>query len=246
MEKISIIRKIRLLLIVSCLVVALPIEANDQPIYQIINVESWDTLNLRSAPGVKSEVVAKIPANAESILLLGIEVSVGKTVWVKINWQGKKGWVSQYYLKPKEVKSPPKTEVKKAPKQALEAPATMQRKVVVTTVEKGVGVNQWILRCSNTKPFWRVDVYPKALKIFTGKYDSLLPITYKKQVKNKWNTAKKTHLKGANSKDKIDLQIHYSYQKCDDALSKLKVPYKAIVQHNGKEMKGCCRALKIN
>ena len=242
-------------IITSALLVTNPIIANDKPLHQITKVQPSDTLNLRSKPGVKSDVIARIPANADSISLLGGKISVGETVWLKINWKGQQGWVSQYFLKPmpmeakkesKQVLSKKISPKEVIPKEVISPIANKVKPVAVAPVEKGVGKNQWILRCSNTKPFWRVDVYPKALKLFTGKYKALLPITYKKQEKNKWNTAKKTHLKGATTKDKIDLEIRYSYKRCDDALSKQKVPYAAIVKHNGKEMKGCCRALKIN
>jgi len=236
------------LLLISSLPITTAVIANDKPLQQITKVKSSDTLNLRSKPGIKSAVVTRIPADADSISLLGEKTSIGETVWVNINWQGKQGWVSQYFLKPMLV------EAKKVSKQSLSKKVTPKeviaptnvKPVAATPVDKGVGENQWILRCSNTNPFWRVDVYPKALKLFTGKYNSLLPITYKKQQKNKWNTAKKTHLKGATSKDKIDLEIRFSYKRCNDALSKQKVPYAATVKHNDKEMKGCCRALKIN
>ncbi len=254
MKKMPIMKVFYLLLIITSSVVA-----NDESIQQIINVKSWDSLNLRSEPGVKSGVIAKIPANADSISLLGEKVAVGETLWVKINWQGKQGWVSQYFLKPVEIKSsktlaeqhnkPNKQEeVDKISKQQAEGSSAkpVKQKAVTAPIEKGVAPNQWILRCGNTQPFWRVDVYPKALKVFTGKSTTLLPITYKKQQKNKWNTAKKTHLKGATAKDKIDLEIRYSYERCNDTLSKKKVPYAATIKHNDKEMKGCCRALKIN
>ena len=73
--------------------------ATDKPLYQITAVKSWDTLNLRSSPGISSKVIAKIPANGNSITRVGTQVSVGETVWVKIIWEGKQGWVSKSYLK---------------------------------------------------------------------------------------------------------------------------------------------------
>lgn len=233
---------------VAILMIILPVVIYAQPMFQITKVKSCDTLNLRSAPGVKSRVVTKIPANGNSISLVGNQVTIGKTVWVKINWQGKQGWVSQYFLQPMPAKpqQAPPAPSQQQPKQQQSTPVKKVAKPVSTLVEKGVGRNQWILRCGNTSPFWRVDVYPKALKLFTGRYKSLLPITYQKQDKNKWNTASKTHLKGATSQDNIDLTIRYSYSRCNDTISKKKVPYSAVVIHNGHEMNGCCMALKIN
>jgi uncharacterized membrane protein len=241
----------------SILIIMLPVIIQAQPLYQITKVKSWDTLNIRSAPSVKSSVIAQIPANGNSILLAGNRVTVGNTVWVKINWQGKQGWVNKYFLQPMQttlqqapqsapaIQQQTKTKVI-THKQQTVAPVQNTAKPASNFVDKGVGRNQWILRCGNTSPFWRVDVYPKALKLFTGKYNSLLPITYKKQDKNKWNTAKKTHLKGATSNDNIDLTIRYSYSRCNDTINKKKVPYTATIIHNSREMKGCCMALKIN
>jgi uncharacterized membrane protein len=223
------------------LMIVLPVVIYAQPLFQITKVKSWDTLNLRSSPGIKNSVVVKIPANGHSISLVGNQVIVDKTVWVEINWQGKQGWVSQYFIQPMLVKSRRTRNPEQKPRQQ-----SVPKKPISMVVDKGVGRNQWILRCGNRSPFWRVDVYPKALKLFTGRYKSLIPIRYKKQDKNKWNVAKKTHLKGATSKDTIDLTIRYSYARCNDTLSKKKVPYTAVVKHNGSEMKGCCMAMKIN
>ncbi|MCK5810534.1 MAG: SH3 domain-containing protein [Cocleimonas sp.] len=223
------------------LMIVFPVVIYAQPLFQITKVKSWDTLNLRSSPGVKSSVVVKIPANGHSISLVGNQVTVDKTVWVEINWQGKRGWVSQYFIQPMLLKSQRASAPEQEPKQQ-----SAPKKPVSMVVDKGVGRNQWILRCGNKSPFWRVDVYPKALKLFTGRYKSLVPINYKKQDKNKWNVAKKTHLKGATSKDRIDLTIRYSYARCYDTVAKKKVPYAAVVKHNGSEMKGCCMAMKIN
>lgn len=253
--------------------------ANDKPLYQITGVKSWDTLNLRSAPGVSSSVVAKIPAAGNSISMVGTQVSVGETVWVKINWQDKEGWVSKFYLKAmsttpataaeaddktekpttavkkdeeKAAKPAPKeTAVKEAKKEASKKVAvkeetTETKKEELKPVEKKAGRNNWILSCGDTSPFWKIEVHPKTLKFYKGKYKTTLPITYKKQDKNKWNTAKRTHLKGVTSKDNVDLDIRYSYKRCDHRLSKLKVPYKATMTHNNEEMTGCCRAIKLN
>ncbi|MCK5918720.1 MAG: SH3 domain-containing protein [Cocleimonas sp.] len=232
---------------VALLMIVLPVVSQAQPMFQITKVKSWDTLNLRSEPGVKSKVIVKIPANGNSISLLGGKVVLGSTTWVKISWKEKQGWVSQYFLQPMAAK-PEKVKPVPSQQQSKQAPISVKNTVKSTPniVDKGVGRNQWILRCGNTSPFWRVDVYPKALKLFAGKYKSLLPLTYKKQDKNKWNTAIKTHLKGATSKDKIDLTIGYSHSRCNDTISKKKVPYSAVVKHNDKKMKGCCMAIKIN
>lgn len=251
-------------LFISFVILLIPTQylgATDKPLYQITAVKSWDTLNLRSSPGVASKVIAKIPANGNTITKVGTQVSVGKTVWVKITWQGKQGWVSKSYLKEMNAAQPaPKkgrakgpvtpiehvVEVKpSAPKKIITPKKTVSKPAPKPVALKEASSGEWILSCGNSSPFWKVEVHPEMLKMFKGNYKAKLPITYKKQEKNKWNTAKRTHLKGVSAKDKLDLDIRFSYSKCDDTLSKLKVPYKATMTHNGEEMMGCCRAMKL-
>lgn len=66
--------------------------------WKVSDVESWDTLNVRSQPGVTSEVIGKIPSDAENIVATGEEQEIGKTVWMEISWEDKPGWVSKAYL----------------------------------------------------------------------------------------------------------------------------------------------------
>jgi len=226
--------KIRFPLFISLAILLTPSQyllAKDTLFYQITGVKNWDTLNLRSSPGISSKVIAKIPANGNTIRQTGERVSVGKTVWVKIIWQGKQGWASKSYLQV----------MNSGQAKAKEDKPNPVKKIAL----KEAGSGEWILSCGNSSPFWKVEVHPKILKMFKGNYKAKLPITYKKQEKNKWNIAKRTHLKGASAKDRLDLDIRFSYSKCDDTLSKLKVPYKATMTHNGEEMMGCCRALKL-
>ncbi len=245
-------------LLISLSTLLIPIQllkAADKPLYQITAVKSWDTLNLRSAPGVSSKVVTKIPADGKMISQIGTQVTIGKTIWVKVVWQGKQGWVSKHYLK---LMSPVPSNVQKIEKSIKETVAkSVQKKstspqvplVVKKTNKrpafKEAGRNQWILSCGDRSPFWKVEVHPEMLKMYKGNYKAKLPITYKKQTKNKWNTAKRTHLKGAYGADKLDLDIRFAYAKCDDTLSKLKLPYSATMTHNGEKMTGCCRAIKL-
>lgn len=76
--------------------------------WQVSGVESWDSLNIRSQPGVTHEVIGKIPFDAANIVATGEEQSIGKTVWKKIEWDGKQGWVSRAYLTvmPEEMEMP--------------------------------------------------------------------------------------------------------------------------------------------
>lgn len=222
-------------------------------LYQVSGVESNDVLNMRSAAGVKNKLLGKIPANGKSIKVIGKPVVVGKTQWVKVQWKKQQGWVSKAYLKamPKTVAQPAKAANTAQNKQA-QANKTASKPIQTKQVVKQTAQSskqesnyKWVLRCGDTSPFWRVDVHPKTMEIHKGNYKTELPITYKKQKKNKWNTATKTHLKGAAAADKVDLDIRFSYSKCPDRLTKLKLPYRATMTFNDEELTGCCRAIKI-
>ena len=49
--------------------------AKERPLYQIVNVKSWDTLNVRAAAGSTNDVVAVIPADGEEITFLVEEMT---------------------------------------------------------------------------------------------------------------------------------------------------------------------------
>ena len=108
--------------------------------------------------------------------------------------------------------------------------------------EKG----EWVLQCGDKKPYWKVEIHPKWLKIQKGDYETGIPITMKKQNKNRWNTALKTIVKGHQGGNKLEMTIKYAYSKrCYDTLSSLVVPYKVTTVFNGEELIGCCRAVQL-
>lgn len=81
-------------LALSCVVAPTAYSAN----YKIINVANWDSLNVRSGAGTGFDVVNEIPANSSNIKIVSDGRDVGGSTWVKINWEGKSGWVNQRYL----------------------------------------------------------------------------------------------------------------------------------------------------
>ncbi|HFC91480.1 MAG TPA: hypothetical protein ENJ51_01560 [Leucothrix mucor] len=81
-------------LALSCGIIPTSFAAN----YQVINVDSWDTLNVRSGAGTGYDVVSEIPASADKIKITSSERDVGGSTWVKIKWNGKSGWVNKRYL----------------------------------------------------------------------------------------------------------------------------------------------------
>ena len=71
--------------------------ANTQD-YQVINVATWDALNLRSGAGTGFDIVGSIPANTNGITITNDESDIGGSIWVKIIWNGQTGWVNKRYL----------------------------------------------------------------------------------------------------------------------------------------------------
>ena len=66
--------------------------------YDIVNVANWDALNIRSGAGTEYRVINEIPANSTGIKVISDEFDVNGSTWVKINWDGQKGWVNKRYL----------------------------------------------------------------------------------------------------------------------------------------------------
>ena len=66
--------------------------------YQVINVATWDALNMRSGPGTGFDIVGSIPANTNGIALTNEERDVGGSLWVKVIWNGQTGWVNKRFL----------------------------------------------------------------------------------------------------------------------------------------------------
>ena len=274
--------------------------------YKVTHVADDDSLNIRAGAGVGNAVVAAIPFNGSHVRATGEEHAVGKTIWVKIKWQGKEGWVSKHYLQTEQAsneqpivtqtpvmpmptkldpeftkKTPLKTPLKTPPKistpskekrievvqaEPVDEVEVVEKKIVATIVtepiEVEVGIEEtidslrseknekrtgrWILQCGDKKPYWKVELRPKSLAIYRDKYKESLPITLKKQHKNKWNTALKTVVKGKKGKDNLEMTIKYAYSKrCYDTLSSLVVPYKVTTIFNGETLTGCCHAVQL-
>ena len=77
--------------------------ADGPDFYAVRNVAAGDTLNVRSEPGMKAKVIAKIPCDAKRIENMGdtspprvSDMSV--PTWCKIRYQGVEGWVGCKFL----------------------------------------------------------------------------------------------------------------------------------------------------
>ena len=65
----------------------------------IINVESGDTLTLRSGPSMNSGVVAKIPADANDVVVFTSDWEPnGRTRWYRATWRGYRGYLGSGFI----------------------------------------------------------------------------------------------------------------------------------------------------
>ena len=226
----------------------LSIQMAQAAIFQIKGVAQSDSLNMRIKPGTKHAVVAKIPSNGKYIRTTGQRVSVGRTVWTKVTWQGKTGWVSERYIRPMQNPQAPQVVAPRATPPAGAPRAATGRNLpapVARTAPVSGSKGKWVLECGNMSPFWRVIVHPKALDVnHRGQPAGMLPITYEKQDRNRWNTAMKTVLKSSNGQSQADMTIRYTKQ-CFHTLSKQNVHYQVKAMIRGEQMSGCCRAVRV-
>lgn len=226
----------------------LSIQMAQAAVFQIQGVAQSDSLNMRSKPGTKHAVVGKIPSNGKYIRTSGQRVTVGRTVWTKVTWQGKTGWVSERYIRPMQTTQAPQVVAPPAvPPAGTPRPLTGRNTIapVARTAPASGSKGKWVLECGNMSPFWRVIVHPKALDVnHRGQAAGMLPITYEKQNRNRWNTAMKTVLKSSNGRAQADMTILYTKQ-CFHTLSKQNVHYRVKAMIRGEEMNGCCRAVRI-
>ena len=64
--------------------------------YQVVNVASWDVLNIREGPGVQHRIIGAFAPNASCIVLTGHR----HRNWVRVSGSGGQvGWVNARYLR---------------------------------------------------------------------------------------------------------------------------------------------------
>lgn len=224
--------------------------------YKVVKVESWDTLNMRSGPGVKNGVVTKLPYNASAITLTGGAQKVGRTQWVEVNWQGRRGWVSKSYLGPSQ-----QVPVAGALPQQASRPALPASNSVATPqqanrpapapwsntdqIVKKKQNGMWILECGNRSPYWKVEVLPEWLRGTLGSHKTGMPITHKRQKHGKYrNVAVETEVRGQNKWNRLRMVLTYN-RSCYSTLSKRKVSFSVEGTFNNEPISGCCRAYQV-
>ncbi len=218
--------------------------------YKVIKVASWDTLNMRSGPGVKNGVVTKLPHNAVGVSLLAGTQKVGRTQWVEVSWQGKRGWVSKAYLGEQAAAVPvantlPDQTV--VPSNVPAAPAAQQRPVLPPTdhIVKKKQSGMWILECGNRSPYWKVEVLPEWLRGTLGAHKTGMPITHKRQKHGKYrNVAIETEVRGRNKWNRLRMTLTYN-RSCYSTLANKKVSFSVEGKFNNDVIKGCCHSYQV-
>jgi LysM repeat protein len=86
--------------------------------YHVVKVNAKDSLLIRFGPHIKYKKLGSIPHDGTEIKVTGPKLTVGKSRWVPIEYQGISGWVNQGYLKsdcPVTTATKAKTESEKIP-----------------------------------------------------------------------------------------------------------------------------------
>lgn len=63
--------------------------------YQVVNVASWDVLNIRSGPSVRYRIIGAFGPYDGCIVLTGQR----RGNWVRVSGNGQTGWVNGRYLR---------------------------------------------------------------------------------------------------------------------------------------------------
>lgn len=225
--------------LVFCFLLPASVSAAGQ--FKVIKVESWDTLNMRSGPGVNNPVVAKLPHNARSIRMTGGSRTVGRTRWVEVSWQGNIGWVSKAYLGAQSAATAEQTQVTQQSQENTETISPAPQKTIIKKKHSGM----WILECGNASPYWKVEVLPDWMSGTLNQHKTGMPITHKRQQHGKYHkVALETEIRGSNKWNRLRMTMNYT-KSCYSRLTGKKEAFSVKGMFNNTEITGCCRALQV-
>jgi hypothetical protein len=74
--------------------------------YSVQGVEAGDTLNVRTDPDPRAEVLGQLPRDATGILAMGDERRIGSAIWRKVKCRKLVGWVNARFLGPEQDEAP--------------------------------------------------------------------------------------------------------------------------------------------
>ena len=77
---------------------ALAPEGTAEVTFRVVNVTEEDRLNIRAGPGIKYDVIGKIPKDERGIRVTGAGVQADNTIWLPISYKGISGWVNSFFL----------------------------------------------------------------------------------------------------------------------------------------------------
>ncbi|MCK5813338.1 MAG: hypothetical protein KAH03_03730 [Cocleimonas sp.] len=67
---------------------------------EVTKVAVGDHLNMRTGSNASYSITSRLPYNAKGIQVLRwAEEYTGSSLWVKVAWQGRQGWVNSHYLR---------------------------------------------------------------------------------------------------------------------------------------------------
>lgn len=197
------------------LAVVQPSQAADVKVYAVSSTAD-SGLNMRSAPGTASSVVVRIPASSTGVVATGEEKKIGNTVWARVYWAGKGGWVSKTYLIANGI--PP------SGNQPSPQPPS-----------SGGGIT---MKCNGTEPFWDISLSERQMRVnmLDGpKYN--VPITFRQTSANNQTIAVIAGGNGANETQTFLQKV----AECSDGMSDKNYPYAVTaVVNRQKVVSGCC------
>lgn len=190
-------------------------------VYAVSKVAPDDGLNMRTQPGTGGSVVAVLPANAKGLVGLGQEQKSGNSVWVKVAWAGRQGWVNKYYLR-EDVDTVDYNPAK--PKHVVKPEVVMQ--------------------CGGTEPFWSMSVSEREMKVnIMGGAQFTVPVTMRQQSANSTTIAVVAGARGNTSTTAFLEKV----EDCSDGMSDKNYPYTVTAVLNGqKVMSGCCSLVTVS
>ncbi|MFZ1342176.1 SH3 domain-containing protein [Thiothrix eikelboomii] len=194
--------------------------ASPSRIYAVTKVAPDDGLNMRTQPGTGGSIVAVLPANAKGLIVLGQEQKTGNSVWVKVAWAGRQGWVNKYYLR--------------------EDVDTVNYNPATT---KPVVKPEVVMQCGGTEPFWSMSISERDMKVnIMGGAQFTVPVNMRQQSANSTTIAVVAGMRGNASTTAFLEKV----ENCSDGMSDKNYPYTITTVLNGQQvMSGCCSIVSV-
>lgn len=190
-------------------------------VYSVTKVAPGQFLNVRSGAGTNNSVIFRIPANGTGIVATGEEKSVRGSVWAKVYWAGKGGWVSKSYLTDRAV-SQPATTPDHQPDNS----------------DSG-SVKSVVMRCGGTEPFWGATITERdmSVDVLDGPRYAV-PVTFRQTSANDRTIAVIAGQHGSNETQIFMQKVNA----CSDGMSDVNYPYAVTAVFNQHRVySGCCR-----